>query len=412
LAQAVGIELKGFGEAVEEIRRLIATEDLGFIAAATSPWHAMGADAWVSRLRSHGERRKGVVLILPHLGRGTLIDQADLPLSRADGRIIFLAARQVLDRPGAGRVLEVGRMAALLVRLWLLGPRGRPRRHLPILRVASPYHPGAAVFTLAQISTWRLLRTRDVRFVILDEGLSTYASRESWNFARKMDRTDEGRIFATDWLDCLAYLLWTWAFRAVVRAYPVERRLLFWQDETTGTMTLDADVAADYRQAILTAVGEKVLLPRSSDRPAALILSQPWIEDGFLPGPQTMDLLKSVVRRLVAEGLDVYVKPHPREVPGKYDSISEVAAGRVRVLGEGQAAERILAQMRSDDIVIGGNSTALTTASLMFKLPTYSLGDAIARKDWSTERFRTLQRDFDALAGGWVRDFSEHFSMD
>ena len=412
MAQGDGSKGMNFGEAAGRISRLLELEHLGFIATVISHWHAMGADAWVGRLRSQGERRKGVLLILPHLGKGLLVDEEHLPLCRGDGAVVFLRARRILDRPGLRRVLDVGRMAFLLVRLWLLAPRARPRRNLPVLRVASPYHPGAAVFTLAQISTWKLLRTRDVRLVTLDEGLSTYASRESWDFARKMDRTDEGRIFTTDWLDCLAYLLWTWAFRAVVRAYPVESRLLFSRDGTTGAIALDADVAADYRQAIRTAVGEKVLLPRSSDRPIALILSQPWVEDGFLPGPQTLDLLKSVVRRLLAEGLDVCLKPHPREVPGKYDCIAEAAGGRVRILGKGQAAERILSQMRGDDIVIGGNSTSLTTASLMFSLPTYSLGDAIARKSWATERFRTLQRDFNALVGESVRDFRERFGTE
>jgi len=400
-----------FEEAAVRIRALLASQELGFIATASSHWHALGVDAWVAALRASGERRKGVVLLLPHAVQGLITAAKDLPLCRKDGNVEIIPVGRILPGGGLRKLARMVRTALRLARLWLAGAGSPSRRDRPVLRLASQHDAGAAVFTLAQIGPARLLRDRDIRFVLLDEGLGTYTSQALWRYARQFDRSAQGRIVGTKWLDSLLYDLWHRVQSAIAERYPQQSRPVFLRDDDTGSLVPNAPVVAEYRRAARVKDGGTAALDRS-DRPVALILTQTWTEYGQVDPSFERRLLEQTVENVTAGGFDVYLKPHPRGPTGQYEAIVEGRGERGRILSGDWAVESLLGALEPEDVVIGFNTTSLLTASLIYGLKTYTIGEALAARAETGEWFRDAQRVFRELAGEAVRDLPEHLAAD
>jgi hypothetical protein len=399
-----------FSEAAEHVRRMLVSEDVGFIATAGGHWHAVGVDAWVGKLRASGERRKGIVLLIPVAKGGLVIEGKDLPLCREDGNVAIIRVDRVLDRGGPGRFAHMMRMAFRLIRLWLLRPGRGSRPGRPVLRIAAARDAAAAVFALAEIGMYRFLRGRDIRFVVLDEGLGTYTSQAMWKYARRLDRSREGRIVSHRRIDSLLYNVWRWTQMKIAKRYPIEERSVFVQDTATGSLVRNPPIVADYQRAVRSGGARSILQRR--DNPLALIVPQPWSEYEQVDRSDEVEYMAWVIDRLVEAGYDVYVKPHPREEIGKYDCIIESRPGRCRILAADRAVERIFGEMRKGDIVVGLSSTSLMTASLVYGLETFTMGRGLIRAAETGEWLQAAHQVFKELAGHSVGDFQEQFGVD
>jgi len=398
------------GVVAERLGRLIAEQRLGFLAAAMTPWHAIGVDAWVRRLRAGGEKRPGAVVMLPHFRDGLGLDASKFPLTVADGGVQMHPVSVTLAPSGTRRLIQLAATAGRVAGLWASrpGPAGRPG--LPALSIASPGYAAAGVFLLTQFCNLRAARSADVRFVSIDEGLGTYVSQAVMDAARTGDRPPKGWIVGGRWADDLLYRLWKRAQAAVAGGYPQESRFAFAKDPNTGQLTLNAPVAEDYRRAIRAAGEGREALART-DRPIALILPQLWGNalGNQAEGRTEMDLLARVSARLARAGFDVCLKPHPRDQAGRYDGAIASGTVKFRLISAYQAAERVFASMRPGDIVIGYNSSTLVTARLLFGLQAYTLSYLLTDMWAVSELFRTVQKAFDVLAGSSIARFEDEF---
>jgi len=403
-------EAVAFAEAAARIRRLLASEDVGFIASAMSHWHALGVDAWVGSLRAAGDRRKGVVLLLPHTRDGLVTAAKDLPLCRQDGDVEIIPVDRIVVGGGRGGLAAMIRVGLRLIRLWLTRP-GRPsRRRRDVLWLASAKDAAAAVFTLAEIASCPRVKGREVRLVVFDEGLGTYTSQADWRYARRLDRSAKGRIVSHGWLDRLLYGTWQWVQARIAAGYRMEGRRVFLQDEATGLLAPNTPVVADYQRAMRVGAGEIDL--RRRDRPIALIVPQPWSEYEQVSLADEVGLTARAVEVLVEGGWDVRLKPHPRETAGKYDAVMAPSPERVEVLAGDCAVERIFGSMRAGDVVVGLNSTSLLIASLVYGLETYTIGRDLIRRAKTGEWFQAGHRVFERLAGDSVAEFGRRFGID
>jgi hypothetical protein len=397
-------------EIAPKLGPLIAEGRLGFLAAAMTPWHAIGVDAWVRRLRAEGEHRPGAVVLLPSFRDGLYVAGSDFPLSLADGDVAFHPVSASLAASGGGRAMQMLTTACRLAGLWLgrPGPAGRPGREP--LRIGSPGYAAAGVFLLTQLCKPRAVRRADVRFVLIDEGLGTYVSKAVADVAGKRDRPPEGRIVGGRWMDDLLYQTWRNAQARTAAGYPRESRFLFAQDPETGLLAINDAVTEDYRQAIRAAGVDADVLGRAG-RPVALILPQPWAEAESDPAAAKaeIDTLCRVSARLVERGYDVRLKPHPRERAGKYDEAIASGAAPLQLVEAAIAAERVFDCMEGDDIVLGFNSSALITSKLLFGLRTWTLSNLLIGAVAVGEMFLVAQQAMEQLAGPAVGRFEDEF---
>jgi hypothetical protein len=393
-------------QAGHEIKRFLATGEVGFLACAMSPWHAMGVDAWVHSLRASGDRRRGVVILLPHVRDGLVIDEDSFPLCQADGAVDFLSLDTLFVRGGVRRWLEVGGAAMRLLRLWLSRPGSRATG-LPVLSVGTTRDTAAGVFMLAQIGCSSLLNKYRIRLVVLDEGLASYRPHASRSAEARLERTSSGRIARAGWLDAILYSRWHRLHGSIARSYEIQERFAFRPEADTGTLRVNPEVAADYRMAALA--GSEEDSPEHGGRPCALVVTAPHSEVGAINSAADMAVLATVVDRLISAGFHVRIKPHPREAQDKYASLEAGRCGFCEIAPRQQAVERTFAYMHGRGIVVGMNSTSLLTASLLYGLKAYSYGEALFGRDGTSDSFIEVLKSLRAMAGEAILDFEKEF---
>ena len=97
-----------------------------------------------------------------------------------------------------------------------------------------------------------------------------------------------------------------------------------------------------------------------------MIITQPWSETKQIDRETEMRIIKEVVSSN-KDDYQVIIKPHPRENINKYDEIG------VEILRGNLPAEFYFTALRSNDIVVGFNSTSLISAKFIFDLDTYTI---------------------------------------
>jgi len=406
LHDVVNADAVGFSVAARQVGRALAGDGIGFVATAMSHWHAVGVDAWLHHLRSSGEERPGVALLMPHARDGLLIGPDDLPLCQTDPGVTIIPVGAVFDGRGLRKWLDMLASVFGLLRLWMMRPGREARGSGPTLLLGSARNAGAAIFALARAGTRRVLRQRAIRLVAFDEGLGTYLEESIWEYPRRLERPRQGS--GSDRGASLLRLLWGRARTAVAAGYPLEERFIFRRDATTGALAPNEAVVADYQVAMGAAHAGAPGLARGR-RPIALVVPQPWSETQQVSREDELDLMRLMATRLVTAGFDVRIKPHPREAPGKYGVAATWSGDGCRAEDAAVAVERLFAGLRPGDVVVGFNSTCLLTASLLFGLPAYTVGGVLMARPGTGEWYRALQEGFTRLAGDSVGDFESRF---
>lgn len=114
----------------------------------------------------------------------------------------------------------------------------------------------------------------------------------------------------------------------------------------------------------------------SADDHVVLFASQPIREMCAFGKPANFDefdCLEQLSRRLSADGAAslIVVRPHPRDLPGKYDQFAGDGPPRTVVSGEGTGVDAI----RAADAVAGMTSMMLTEAEVLSRPVIYLIGD-------------------------------------
>jgi len=292
----------------------------------------------------------------------------------------------------------------LWMRLIAPGPRGRADK--PTLHVASARDAGAAVYCLARMGRTGVLRRRDVRIAVLDEGLAAYLSHEFWEYTRKLDTSEQGRFTRFRWLDDLLYGVWHGLQRSVATRLPQERRPVFLSGPD-GVLQPNEPVLEDYRQSM--AAGPEPPAVGSGQGPRAVLLTQPWAADGQIDPDAEKRLLGAVLKRLKERGFEVLIKPHPREPRGKYEAVLAEQDAPGELLPQAITVERLFPALGEEDVVVGYNSTSLLTAALLYGLRVYTIGDTEPCRRHTGGWYRRTQEGFVELSGDAVGDFEQEF---
>ena len=133
-----------------------------------------------------------------------------------------------------------------------------------------------------------------------------------------------------------------------------------------------------------------------------MILPQPWSEIGQTNEEIERALYAEVAASLRPQGYQVVIKPHPRERPGKYATLT--AAAGIEVWTQPVPVETLFADLRSGDLVLGHNTTSLLTAAALSPATPRTLGDLLIDRAGAGEIFANFQSHFRRLAGHTVSD--------
>ena len=76
----------------QEVIQLIAGQpDVNFLAAAITPWHALGIDATILHLTEQGIALKGYIMLVAHNVTGSAINETNFYMTqKADIQIIYI----------------------------------------------------------------------------------------------------------------------------------------------------------------------------------------------------------------------------------------------------------------------------------------------------------------------------------
>ena len=373
----------------------------GFIATAATHWHALGVEAMVKNLIDSGEKRGGTVLLMAHPTNGMLLSQRNLPLcAQHDGiQILQVSGRLPTSVPAAAtRSLRLATQAVLMT----LTGAGRSESANETLRIASPRLPDA--FTLLHLNRG-MLRDRQVEFVVLDEGLSSYLPANVAGQVRRPDRIASRTGVGIREFELLLRRSYDKLHGVFSNRFACQQRLLFRPDEQ-GTLTPDKNIASSYRAAAVAHLNADTSLTRS-DAPLAILLPQPWSEIGETDPIVEAAVFADITAQLQSRGIEVAIKPHPRETVGKYDTL--VAKG-ISILTQGIPVETVFSQLRANDLVLGHNTTSLLTAAALSDARAATLGEIMIERSGTGKVFRTFQDHFTRLAGKHVLDARALFS--
>lgn len=332
-------------------------------AAAVSPWHALGVDVWLKSLPKRSAGYAGTVLLRRHPFSGMLLSSEDFHVAPGMGIKCKERTKPITYSYRAFRI------SAVLITVSILPLRNLFGTSRPVL-IASPVTvPWSSV--VEEIGVVRLLRD-GARIFLLDEGFSTYVSSSMWHKRTERESGEAASGNSSTHLRAIVRKLWRAWSDKVLKAMLAEDRALFQVNRDKVLLTPRDNICSQYRAALRgdeTAVCSEDELQRSSAKPIALLLTQPWSEGGELVAEKESALLQRVIGYLSNIGFAVRLKVHPREKVGKYDwllSESCVGCDDLTVFGAGVMAECLFEHLSSDDIVVGFFSTSLINAKVFY----------------------------------------------
>lgn len=186
--------------------------------------------------------------------------------------------------------------------------------------------------------------------VVIDEGLGTYGT---W-LTRRAAWAREG--VTEPWLS-----LRSGAVAAGARLLTDDRWAGYEQD-ANGTWRVNPLVAGEFRRRV-TRTPAGVAAPSET----VVLLTQPWPELGVLDERDQHDHVEQIAAQVADCGLELRVRPHPREPHGRYREW-----GVVRETGSGAAElDPSIIDARA---VIGGPSTALLNLAAIHGVPALRTG--------------------------------------
>lgn len=345
-------------ELSDEIAALSEHEGPIFIGFAMSSWHAAGLDSWIRARHAEDSRLAGLVLLVPHRVNGLLITDEDFPFAGRVAGVSFRVTPRAVGRHGN---LPKGLRYLLRAFLSMASAcfRRASSRGFPV-SFLSPHRVARAWGLFSEHA--RLFRGRAARFVLLDEGVGTYASLRHWVKVL----VGEARVSGTrrSALSAVAPLLGNALLETVVGVgYVVERRFLLAPNGSA--LDLDPRVVRE----LSAYFRDHGCLPRELAEmrsPRAVFVSQPFSELGVLPVRLEAEMVAAAAQSLVTEGFDVLVVLHPREEPGKFREEFGLSDGGIRVAKFTRSIEFALSRLDESDVVVGLSSTSLLTASALF----------------------------------------------
>ena len=378
------------------IAKIMLEEETDFVAGPViSCWHAIGVDALVYDIlqKKKGEP-SGIIIVAPHSSEsGFLITEADFACRNfATVKFCFIDLELNVQRPMVYKGFQLLKKT-INTTLAVRNATRQDSKERKKIYLASVLHPN--VFLLQLFRNMHLARKYCPVFALIDEGAGTYMPRGVWRlnqkFAvqRRYPRYPKVmQLLKTEVIGGVARIAISFLTIMATRYVNVENRFLFTLEENK--LIVNKAIANCYRLVI--GKSKKVSKKAKSAKPIAIILTQPFSEEGQIPLGQETSLVKAVIHILIETGFDVIVKPHPRETIGKYTAVlAKFEDEPVKLIQQKIPLENLFAELPLA-CVIGYTSTALLTAKVLYNIPAITIIDILSNQGGAS--LIRAQRDY------------------
>lgn len=334
----------------------IATEykkhyDYNFLAFAVTPWHAHGIDSAIKMLCDNGVKLKGIIVIYPHALSGILLDENNF-IYKNKGNFKFA-------------ILEFQREKVLLKSLieqikYLYSKTDEDSRKLYFVKAWRPN---------CQLSGKIYSKLKGIRIhhIIVDEGLATYLN--TWKSNLKMSNINIVSIMRAG-KRLLTYIQQDILFNGMIRKKHDYTQMTVLIKK--GSVLEKNSFAIKYYKEIIKAHAKDIDIETVEPmKNKVVICTQPYFDAGDVRNDADLDIYKLLCDQCRRKGIEIVIKPHPRE-----KSIERLKNSGMGVIDVGMySQESILAALGDNKPValIGFNSTALINAVLFFDIPVMSV---------------------------------------
>ncbi|TDK64132.1 hypothetical protein E2K98_04510 [Bacillus salipaludis] len=327
-------------ELFSEFISLIRENRIDFIAFAISHWHAIGVEA---EIKSRQFTKGGLIIILPHPKDGVLLAEEQFKgLVNNENKIYIMKENKSQNLSVIMRQL-VGFFKSQLL-------NSKQKNEIKIICPLKPYFPILQIF-----NDTRLARNVKVKYILIDEGIGSYASQKAWQKIKKVDQGNNKKLKILKWVVSKV-------INKVYMRLDSEKRFLFKSEN--GILYLNEAVAKQYQN----------VLNRSEvkNNEIAIVVTQPFSEYYFISEKDELRVTKEIIDKLLHAHKKVVLKPHPREKMNKYNDILNIySKEKVSLIEENISLERLLEKMNPGQIV-GYTSTALLNAKALYDIDSYS----------------------------------------
>ena len=343
---------------------------IDFVAFVVSPFHILGVDAFLLELREKYKKPpRGIIFILPHPKDGIIVNEEHVKCRKfADVEIAYIKDSQILKRDF---ILDMATNIVKTIQgiLKVVSQKNDSKKKLFIISVMRPYSPIFKIFSNKKIAHHYL-----PKFVVIDEGVGSYMSKNVWKLVSKYDKDMKENItFLAIIRDRFKYLL-TSNFQIIKKAIfsfvKVENRLIF--NKYDNTLVPNSSIIQSYRKVLKFEkdINYKRFIP-TTKKPTIIIGTQPFVEYNQITEYRFIELMDEVIRILEEKGFTIILKPHPREFSKKYSGLLSKYKNLI-IAPNSILLEDILLD-HSPTTIIGFTTTSLITSKLFYNIYSISL---------------------------------------
>lgn len=367
----------------QRIKEKTKNNDLDFISFIVTPWHLMGLEA---ELLKNDTLNNGIVIILPHPKDGILINEKNLS-SLKSKRLDYYILDDSIDNSINSKVRGVFLKIFTLLKCAILNNRNRDYK----IKIISPLFLD---LNNVGLFSFQSLLQNQISFLLIDEGIGTYAPKSFWEYINAKERGNQKNINR---------VIREKLIEIIKRRGLVEYQFLFTLNDDKKLIE-DKSVVEKYKNLLF---GERINnVHEKNETKKALIATQPLSENNIITLEKEIESIENSINKIYNDFDKIFIKAHPREMREKYLLLS-TKYKKIEVLDQKVSIEKIILDSRPQ-VIIGFNSTALINAKVFFNIPAYTISDYIINDIKSSEykkQFCYIQDIFSLLVLN-IRDFN------
>ena len=365
------------------IKELLNNE-LDFIAYITSPFHALGVDAYVYALfKKKSKNLNGLIFVNSHPKDGIVVNETNFRCMKfANVKLVYVQNSYSLNGKNLFQ-LSQSAIGLLMGFCKVVVNRGLRKKDLHLICVMD-----ISISLFWILNNKKVMNKYSPTFVSIDEGIGSYMNEDVWKLVRKYDDPNKNPNNKT-----LRYMVAAKFFNKLLyltkHCIEIKNRYILIQ-QIDGLIPNTENIEA-YKEVLFLGTSD----PPECIRPLltkkwAVVATQPLVDYDQITAENYIIIIKEAIKILEEKGFEIALKLHPRESYDIYKTIAEKED--IVIVPKSTTLEDIL--QFHPHVIIGFTSTVLVTSNLFYGILPISLIDLILQStndpllDISTKQFK------------------------
>lgn len=348
--------------------------NIDYLATALTPWHAFSLIGAIKEIeKREGKSLKGLVLMVKNPGEDFLIDENYFGI--IDATCLYFSGYRTSQQ-----MIKMESDATI----YSFCKCGSSKTKKPVFFVFGHNRP--AIYMMAYIDKL-LSSSRTIVSITCDEGIGSYVDTGRERIQQfRYGGASKFKLIRHCYEEFLIAPITSNKLEKCNRAFD----LCLFSIQKNNSLILNREIANYTAQAIKRYSNYLSYEPPQTKRDYVIINSQLFVGGEITCIDEIDRLWKSIVELYLSRNIEVWVKPHPREINiKKYEDM-----GAKLISSNEIAQEVLLMKMEKPLCVISIYSTTLVTAPLINNVPSISIARIIDKMGCATELFRTYSRRF------------------